>query len=124
MPAKISPAEWEVLTALWNKSPATAAEVCEALAGDQDWHPKTVGTFLTRLVHKGLLKVRRDGKVNVYAPLKSRAQCIRAESDSFLKRVFRGSFGPMLLHFIENAELSPAEIRDLERLLKQKKEKS
>jgi len=124
MPAKISPAEWEVLTALWNKAPATAAEICEALSGDQDWHPKTVGTFLTRLVQKGLLKVRRDGKVNVYAPLKSRAQCIRAESDSFLKRVFRGSFGPMLLHFIENAELSPAEIRDLERLLKQKKGKS
>src|SRR5436190_4437438 len=118
MPVKISPAEWEVLTVLWNHAPATAAEVCEALAGDQEWHPKTVGTFLTRLVQKGLLKVRRDGKANVYSPLKSREQCIRAESDSFLKRVFRGSFGPMLLHFIENAELSPAEIRDLERLLK------
>jgi BlaI family transcriptional regulator, penicillinase repressor len=124
MPAKISPAEWEVLTVLWNKPPSNTGEICAALAKDQDWHPKTVGTFLTRLVQKGLVGVRREGKVNVYTPLKSREQCIRAESDSFLKRVFRGSFGPMLLHFIENSELSPEEIRDVERLLKQKKGKS
>ena len=120
---KISPAEWEVLNVLWEKSPATGAEVCAALAGEQEWHPKTVGTFLARLVEKGIVKVRREGKANVYAPLKSRRQCIRAEGDSFLRRVFRGSCGPMLLHFVEQADLSPAEIRELERALKQKKQK-
>ena len=31
MPTKISPAEWEVLDALWDRAPATAAEVFEAL---------------------------------------------------------------------------------------------
>jgi BlaI family penicillinase repressor len=121
MPQKISAAEWEVLNVLWDRSPAGAAEICAALAGKRRWHPKTVGTFLTRLVEKGVLKVRREGRANVYTPLKSREQCIRAESDSFLRRVFRGSFGPMLLHFVERAELSPEEIRELERALQQKK---
>ena len=123
MPHKISPAEWEVLNVLWERSSATAAEVCAALAGEQEWHPKTVGTFLTRLAGKGMVKVRREGKAHVYAPAKSRAQCIRAEGDSFLRRVFRGSCGPMLLHFVERADLSPAEIRELEHALKQKKPK-
>ena len=123
MPIKISPAEWEVLTVLWEKAPATAPEVFAALANHAGWHQKTVNTFLTRLVKKGVLRVKRDGKTNVYAPLKSRAQCIKAESDNFLQRVFRGAFGPMLLHFVEQAELSPEEIRDLERLLKQKQKK-
>jgi BlaI family penicillinase repressor len=80
-----------------------------------------VNTFLTRLVEKGVLRVRREGKSNIYSPAKTREQCIRAESDSFLRRVFRGATGPMLLHFVERAELSPDEIRELERLLKQKK---
>jgi BlaI family transcriptional regulator, penicillinase repressor len=121
MSSKVSPAEWEVLNALWDKSPATVPEICQALAGEQDWHPKTVGTFLTRLVKKGMLDAKREGRGNVYSPRKTREQCLRVESASFLKRVFRGSFGPMLCHFIEQAELSPDEIRDLERLLKQKK---
>jgi len=121
MPAKISPAEWEVMNALWDKSPATVPEVCEALSTERDWHPKTVGTFLTRLVKKGMLSVKREGRGNVYSPCKTREQCLRVESASFLKRVFRGAFGPMLLHFVEEADLSAEEIRALERLLKQKK---
>src|SRR5688500_1010630 len=118
MRLKISPAEWEVLDVLWDKAPATAAEVVAALPQDKSWHPKTVNTFLARLVDKGVLSVRREGKSNVYETLKSREQCIRAEGESFLNRVFRGAFGPMLLHFVEQADLSPEEIRELERVLK------
>jgi len=121
MPSKISPAEWEVLSVLWEKSPASVPEVAERLAGRHEWHPKTVATFLTRLVQKGLLKVKRSGKVNLYTPRKTREECVRAEGDSFLQRVFKGSFGPMLLHFVEQADLAPEEIAELEQLLKQKK---
>jgi BlaI family penicillinase repressor len=120
-PIKISPAEWDVLNVLWEKAPTTVSEIADALAGDKDWHPKTVSTFLARLAEKGVVRVRREGKMNVYIPAKSREQCIRAESESFLQRVFRGATGPMLLHFIERADLTPEEVRELERLLKQKK---
>jgi BlaI family penicillinase repressor len=123
MRLKISPAEWEVLDVLWDKAPATAAEVFAELPQDKNWHPKTVNTFLARLAEKGIVSVRREGKSNVYEPLKTREQCIRAEGESFLNRVFRGAFGPMLLHFVEQAELSPEEIRELERVLKKKKQK-
>lgn len=120
MPIKISAAEWEVLNVLWDHAPATAAEVFAALGEDTVWHPKTVNTFLARLVGKEILEVKREGKANLYFPLKSRQQCVSAESETFLKRVFRGAFGPMLLHFVEQAELSPEEVRELERVLKQK----
>ena len=120
---RISPAEWEVLSVLWDKSPATVPEVCEALAGKHSWHSKTVGTFLTRLVQKGLLKVRREGKANLYTPKKTREQCVQAEGATFLDRIFQGAFGPMLLHFVEQADLTPEEVRELERVLKQKKGK-
>ena len=121
MPTKISPAEWEVLNILWECAPATAPEVFAALGKDQRWHQKTVSTFLTRLVEKGVVRVKREGRANVYAPRKSREQCTLAESASFLQRVFRGACGPMLLHFVEQADLSAEEIRELERVLKEKK---
>jgi BlaI family penicillinase repressor len=46
---------------------------------------------------------------------------VQVESESFLKRVFRGASAPMLLHFVQQADLSVEEISELERLLKQKK---
>ena len=121
MQTKISPSEWEVLNALWDRAPATAAEVFEALPQEKEWHAKTVNTFLARLVEKRIVEVRRDGRSNVYRPRKTREQCVRAEGESFLNRVFRGAFGPMLLHFVEKAKLSKEEIRELERLLREKK---
>ena len=121
MPARISPAEWEVLNVVWDRAPVSAPEVAAALADDTEWHPKTVLTFLTRLEDKGILKVRRTGKLNLYIPKLTREQCVREESETFLQRVFRGATAPLLAHFVEHAELSDAEIAELQRLLKQRK---
>ena len=119
MPIKISPAEWEVLNILWDRSPATAAEVFDALPRAKEWHTKTVNTFLARLVEKGVLEVRREGRSNVYRPRKTREQCIQAEGQSFLNRVFRGAFGPEFVDYyvhIKNAEIDrfQAEVSDWE----------
>ena len=110
-----------MLNVLWDREPATAAEVFKALPQEKEWHAKTVNTFLARLVEKRIVNVRRDGRSNVYLPRKTREQCAQAEGESFLTRVFRGAFRPMLLHFVEKAKLSKEEIRELERLLREKK---
>ena len=114
---RISPSEWEVLETLWDHAPATAAEVYAALGDGTQWHFKTVNTFLTRLVDKEIVSVRREGKANVYAPRLSRERCVRQESDTFLKRFFRGAAGPMLVHFCERADLSAEEIARLRAIL-------
>jgi BlaI family penicillinase repressor len=121
MSTRISPAEWSVLNAVWDRAPVSASEVAAALAADTQWHPKTVLTFLTRLVEKGVLAVRREGRANLYSPRLSREECIREESESFVQRVFCGAAAPMLAHFVEHGELSDEEIAELQRLLKQRK---
>jgi BlaI family penicillinase repressor len=45
---------------------------------------------------------------------------VRAESDSFLQRVFGGAVAPLLAHFCEAADLSEEEIAELRRILKEK----
>jgi BlaI family penicillinase repressor len=123
MNPKISPAEWEIMNVVWDSSPATAAQVRQALAGHGGWHQKTVNTFLGRLVDKGVLRVQREGKANVYSPRLTREQCVVRESESFLQRVFRGATAPLLAHFCERAELSDEDIATLQRMLRQRSSK-
>ncbi len=115
---KISSAEWEVLDVVWRHAPVTAPSVYAELSGQTSWAQKTVNTFLSRLVEKGVLEVRREGRANSYTPKLTREQCVRQESESFLQRVFRGATGPLLAHFCEGADLSDEEVSQLQRLLR------
>lgn len=116
---KISDAEWEVMKVVWDHAPMTAAEVLERLAHDQ-WKQKTVNTFLARLEVKGVIESRREGRANVYSSLLSESECCRVEGSHFLSKVFRGKVAPMMLHFIENEELSDKELQELRIILEQK----
>lgn len=109
------------MNVVWDRSPLTAAEVFAALPADHGWKQKTVNTFLARLDDKGVLKVAKRDGVNVYAPRLRRGDCVAAESESFLQRVFQGAAGPLLLHFCEQQDLSAEEIGELQRLLRKKK---
>jgi BlaI family transcriptional regulator, penicillinase repressor len=82
-----------------------------------------VNTFLARLATKGVVRITKEGNVNLYSARVGRDECVAREGRGFLERVFHGAAGPMLLHFCEKADLTPEEIRELEKLLKKKKAK-
>ncbi len=118
---RISDAEWEVMNILWEGGgPMKASAICERLPRERQWAQKTVNTFLARLVEKGALKVKREGRSNVYRAAIAREDCIREAVSDFARRVFRGASGPMLMHFIENESLSEEEIRQLKAMLEDK----
>jgi BlaI family penicillinase repressor len=124
MSPRISESEWEVMNVLWSAAePLTAAAVFAALPTGHGWHQKTVNTFLARLVAKRVVRLAKDGSVNLYAARVRREDCVAREGRGFLERVFRGAAGPMLLHFCERADLTAEEIRELEKLLEKKKAK-
>jgi BlaI family penicillinase repressor len=123
MPAipRISETEWEVMKVVWSHAPVTAAGIIERLvAQDSTWHPKTARTLLNRLVRKKALGYRREGRGYVYRPLVAEKDCVAAATESFLDRVFGGALEPMLAHFVEHRRLTPAEIRELQRILSRK----
>ena len=116
---RISETEWQLMKIVWAKAPCSAAEIIDTLAArDPEWHPKTVRTLLNRLVAKKALGFSQDGRTYFYRPLVSEEDCADAASDSFLERVFGGSLKPMLAHFVERRKLSPAQIKELKKLLK------
>jgi len=118
----ISEAEWRVIQVIWSQHPITANEVVRRLARRHDWSPRTIKTMLNRLVRKGALTYEAEGKRYIYSPAVSRDECIRAESQSFLHRVFEGAAGPMLVHFVKNARLSDEDVATLRKILDGKRE--
>lgn len=119
-PVHISESEWQVMSLAWEKTPVTTAEIVETLSQRNAWHPRTIRTLVDRLVRKGALEVRRDGKRYLYTPKVSQKTCVRQESQSFLERVFGGEPALMLLHLVKESDLSKEEIRELRRLLSEK----
>src|ERR1700722_19345061 len=116
----ISDAEWEIMMILWGKSPLTAAEIVAMLEGRRDWNPKTIKTLLNRLLKKRAVDYAVQGNRYLYRPRVTRDACLRAESRSFVSRVFGDSVGPMLVHFVRQADLSDEEIEQLKKLLEEK----
>ncbi len=117
---KISEAEWAVMKVVWVAEPCSANEVISVLVrADPALHPKTIKTFLGRLVAKKALDFRKEGRAYLYRSLVSQADCTTLASERFLQRVFDGALQPMLAHFVENGKISAREIRELKRLLEE-----
>src|SRR5580658_3276133 len=115
---RISETEWEVMKVVWEQAPRSASQIIAALNRDGTTrHPKTVKAFLNRLVRKKALGYKLDGRAYLYHPLVLQSECAEAASQSFLERVFGGSFKPMLAHFVARKRLSREEIRELKNLL-------
>ena len=119
-PPGISESEWAVMEALWEGAPQTASEVTKTLRPTMHWAENTVRTLLTRLVEKGALKTGENASgTRVFSPAVKREACVGAESESFMQRVFRGASKPLLIHFAQNAQLTPEEVRELKKMLDQ-----
>ena len=119
---RISETEWELMKIVWARSPITAAQIIEELVSqDATWHPKTARTLLNRLVKKQALGYRKEGRTYAYRPLVAESDCVAGISESFLDRFFGGSLAPMLAHFAARRRLSREEIRELRRLLDDRK---
>jgi BlaI family penicillinase repressor len=118
----ISESEWEVMTLVWAAAPVAAAELVDQLSRKRGWAARTTRTLLERLVAKGALTYEQDGKRYLYRPAITMAECVRRESRCFLDRVFGGKPAAMLVHLVRETPLTPDEIADLRRLLKQKEE--
>jgi BlaI family penicillinase repressor len=117
---KISESEWEVMRVLWAESPLTANSIIEKLTATKHWKPTTIRTLVTRLAEKKALGYEKQGREHHYYPLATEAECIRAESRSFLRRVYSGALKPILAAFMENEELSSEDIEELRRILEEK----
>lgn len=119
---QISDSEWKIMKVLWSNSPSTANEVLENLDQKTNWKPTTVKTLLSRLVKKEAVGYEKRNRTYYYYPIVAKDECVKAESKSFLKRVYGGALKSMIANFLEIQDLSETEIEELKNILDEKKD--
>ncbi len=117
---KVSEAEWQVMNVLWEKSPQTVREIVEILSQRTDWQLETIRTLVNRLERKGAIGYEKRGRRYHYYPLLDQEQCVRQEAESILSRTGTAVLKPLLSAFIEQEDLSEAEIEELREILAKK----
>lgn len=108
---------------LWRKSPQASFDLIERLGPHEGWHPNTIKTMLARLHKKKVVAVIKYKNLYLYEPLVSEEECIQAESESFLERIFEGSVKPLLVHFARRKKLSKSDLDELRKILEGKDKK-
>ncbi len=115
----ISAAESIVMEALWAESPLSADSVIDRIAEKHGWRAVTVKTLLNRLLKKKAISAERDGRRYLYRPLLDRSAYINTQSRNLIDRLFDGRIGPLVTHFSEQHELTPQDVAELKRLIKE-----
>ena len=117
---KVSEAEWQVMNVLWEKSPQTVREIVDILSERTNWQLETIRTLVNRLERKGAIGYEKRGRRYHYYPLLDQEQCVRQEAESILSRTGTAVLKPLLSAFIEQEDLSEAEIEELRQILAKK----
>ena len=121
MAERASESEMQVLAALWDKAPQTAADLTRRIGAINGWTQATVKTLLARLVQKGAVTAEADGRRYLYSPAIERADAVGEESQRFVDRLFGGRVGPLIAHLADREALTETDIAEIEALLKKLK---
>ncbi|MCP4257733.1 MAG: BlaI/MecI/CopY family transcriptional regulator [Planctomycetes bacterium] len=121
----ITAAELRIMKVIWQLGSGTVRQTLNALPVDEGTPPAytTVMTMMKQLAEKGALDVDCERQPFVYTPAVRRDQVLRQRATQFLKTVFDGRAEDLVLHLVEEADLSAADIRRIEAKIR-KREKT
>jgi BlaI family penicillinase repressor len=112
----LTTAELRVMKALWEVGRGTVAEVRAELARrGQELAYTTVMTLLGRLATKSAVTVDKTREPFVYRSAHRRESVLRDRLREFVREVFDGSADSLVLNLVEDASLSRAELRAIEK---------
>jgi predicted transcriptional regulator len=115
--------ELEIMKIVWRLEKATVRDVYQALLERRKIAYTTVMTMMKILEQKEYLKKSQEDRAYVYRPSRPKNQVIRGMVREFVDRVFNGSAQPLLLHLVEDRQVTEKELKEIEGILSRKPEK-
>lgn len=114
----MSESEMQVMRILWDtEEEMTSARIIEALEPSTGWKPSTVWTFLGRLVEKGFLSARKEGKRSLYSPAITEEAYRQMQTTRFLDTVHGGSVSSFFAALSGGSRLTEEEVAELRQWL-------
>ena len=122
---RIPDSELNVMQALWAcGEPAGRAQIEEKMQERNDRKEPlaqtTLLTLLSRLEQKGFIKAEKQGRSSIYTPLVPRESYQKAQSRSFVDKLFGGSMSAFA-NALSEGGLTEEELKELRTLLEEKR---
>ncbi|HKB96029.1 MAG TPA: BlaI/MecI/CopY family transcriptional regulator [Rhizomicrobium sp.] len=116
---KLSKLEMQIMEVLWTAGPSAIREVQESFGPKNRPAYTTVQTMVYRLeAKKALRRARKIGNAHIFEAVLSREAAQRRLVDEFLS-IFGGRMQPVMAQLIEAGNLSPKDVSDAEKLLRE-----
>ena len=115
----LTEAEIRLMDIVWEKGPATVAEVAEALPKELGLAYNTVLTTMRILEEKGYLKHTKadEGRAFRYSAVVGRDEAGRNAVRYLVSRFFRNSPELLVLNLLEDEDLTARELRRIRELI-------
>lgn len=114
----VTHSEWPIMELLW-EGPRTLMELVSELSRQTGWSKSTVTTMVRRMDDKGLITFHTEGRTKIFRPAVSREDVTARETDSLLRRAYRGSVGLLVSAMAERNDLTKEDIAELYAILKE-----
>lgn len=120
--------EWLLMEAIWDgEEGITSSEILKKVQESDDMSDQTERVLLHHILRKGLVGYtvdEHDSRVFHYYPKKTREECLKQKQNVFVETYYRGSQSGAAASFLQTAELSDKDIKELEKILRQRKKKN
>ena len=114
----------KIMKVLWERGEAAVGDVLQALGADSDLAYTTVATMLRKMEARRLVEHVSEGRRFLYRAAVSPDAVTRSMADDLLERLFEGRLSDLLSHLLSTREVSREELRELERLIAERKRQS
>ena len=123
-PHRLGDLQLRIMKVLWERREATVAEVVDALDDtDKTLAYTTIATMLRKMETRGLVSHRAEGRSFIYAPKVAAEDVSRSMADHLVDRLFEGNLLDAVSHLLTTREVSKDELKQLERLIAERKKK-
>ncbi|MCG7335671.1 BlaI/MecI/CopY family transcriptional regulator [Sporosarcina sp. ACRSM] len=98
------PLEAKIMDILWNDVEMTIKEVQQVLDREKLTNFNTVMTVMNRLVEKGILQKRAEGRSSLYKPVLSRAEFLHTQSKEMTNELMDEFGNVVVSHMLDALE--------------------
>ena len=118
--SSISDSEWEVMRIVWTLGETNTKQILNELQAKKDWTDSTIKTLIRRLVQKGWLNTKQDGRRYIYTATVNQTEMMYNEAKTLLNRMCDMHKGEVILKLLEDFPLSKGDLMKMKKEISQK----
>jgi predicted transcriptional regulator len=115
----LTEAELRLMKILWRRGESAVTDLVAAMPDGETLAYNSVLTTIRILEQKGYVEHRQEGRAFVYRPCVQELEASRSEVRHVLSRFFGNSREQLLLSLLGDEEVTPAELRRLQEVIRE-----